>query len=506
MRNFRILYLLFIAGMFSAMNSFSQQSKFKITYSVNNNAEWAFSSLYSDTTLVVNASYEAPSGFGILLLNLSSAGTVNDLNTFTQVPNSYSGSWAGSLLLIDTNLYVGGDVLIPNPNNPLKNYSYPSLVKFSLALDSVWSKYFKIDTNYIYSNMSCLKTLDGNIILYGKAANRFSNFGKWDFYIVKVDTAGNMIWHKRYGALGSDERCASVNEFTDGRLLISGVIFNGTGTIATPWVFITDPSGIIQWQKTYTQPALQWGGGFTKIGKTTGFFLQGATDTIINPGDYPNVGYLAKLNSNGDFIWKTIFNSPWFTQIWDYYELNNGNIVFCGDKKDSGTGKQYGYIAQVDSNGILRWWHTYHEYPNRDNYLTSIRPAPDGGFVATGSTFSLPNGASQDAWIIKTDSLGCATLNCTLSVAYIDGLQKGIKVYPNPASNQFIITEPLSLVKAGTSISVFDAFGKTVYKKLLTENTKSVEIKTDDWASGIYLVVLAGADGKRVSERLVVEK
>src|SRR5690606_37741713 len=112
----------------------------------------------------------------------------------------------------------------------------------------------------------------------------------------------------------------------------------------------------------------------------------------------------------------------------------NGDVVFCGDKEDSTTGNQFGYIARVDSFGNLKWWRTFYENTNYDHYLSSVRPSPDGGFVACGTAVGISVN-SYDAWIIKTDSMGCVVANCFLSVEDIEAVRKGIKVYPNPAAD-----------------------------------------------------------------------
>jgi hypothetical protein len=160
----------------------------------------------------------------------------------------------------------------------------------------------------------------------------------------------------------------------------------------------------------------------------------------------------------------------------------------------------------VDSNGSLLWWRSYHEYPYNNNYLSCVRPAPDGGFVAVGSTFSLPNGASQDAWIIKTDSLGCALVNCTLGVDDVAALRKGFSIYPNPAKDEVKISLSQGLWDDQDVVSAYDATGKRMLDIRPERGSKSLRLTTKDWNAGMYNFTIQRANGSVSTEKLSINK
>ena len=83
------------------------------------------------------------------------------------------------------------------------------------------------------------------------------NIGNNDIWVVKLDTAGNIIWDKTYGGTGSDWFPeVSVNSL--GQLVVvcsSGSGISGNKTEASKggsdyWVFALNAEGELQWQKT----------------------------------------------------------------------------------------------------------------------------------------------------------------------------------------------------------------------------------------------------------------
>ena len=79
-----------------------------------------------------------------------------------------------------------------------------------------------------------------------------------------------------------------------------------------------------------------------------------------------------------------------------------------------------------------------------------------------------------------------------------------IKVYPNPATSEFTISQNLS--SKGT-IQLFDTSGKKI-KELFNGNfgtNKNIKIKTDGLAAGVYLVKV-NSGKQSVTKKLVINK
>ena len=266
-----------------------------------------------------------------------------------------------------------------------------------------------------------------------------------------------------------------------------------------PWILKLNKNGIVQVNKLFTWPSMYYGGVVVVPSKFGGYWMSGLTDSLFNANDYSDSKYIARLDDNLNITKRVFFNNPLFTQIWDFYETDNGNIVFCGDRTDSITNLEFGYIAQIDSNGVLLWWQTYHENTIQDCYLSCVRPAPDGGFVACGTAFGLQTG-SQDAWIIKTDSLGCALVNCSVGVDDVVRVDDEIDFYPNPA-NETIYLKSKDAVAA---IKVYDITGKVVKELKYETPTINTSLDVRDLTDGMYFIEATAKGKVPLMEKMVI--
>lgn len=78
-----------------------------------------------------------------------------------------------------------------------------------------------------------------------------------------------------------------------------------------------------------------------------------------------------------------------------------------------------------------------------------------------------------------------------------DFAQNSIKIYPNPATDYFTIK-----LDEGAMVSIYDISGRIVLEK----NIESTEqINTSNLKSGVYIVQVVFAQGKKTAERLIIK-
>src|SRR5688572_16645325 len=78
------------------------------------------------------------------------------------------------------------------------------------------------------------KTVDGGYVVTGYTASNngdvTGNHGAVDFWVVKLDVAGNIIWQKTLGGTGSDQ-ATSVVQTTDGGYIVAGYTTSNDGDV-----------------------------------------------------------------------------------------------------------------------------------------------------------------------------------------------------------------------------------------------------------------------------------
>ena len=133
---------------------------------------------------------------------------------------------------------------------------------------------------------SVVTTRDGGYLLAGHSqlgagGNKTSNgFGGWDYWVVKVDGAGNKAWDRAFGG-ESDDFLRSVVATSDGGYLLAGYSYSGAGgNMSTNsfggydyWVVKVDWAGNKEWDRAF-------GGGsddffWTVVATSDGGYLLG---------------------------------------------------------------------------------------------------------------------------------------------------------------------------------------------------------------------------------------
>ncbi len=145
--------------------------------------------------------------------------------------------------------------------------------------DSLWTRTFG-GTDGDYGNSVCYAS-DGGYIITGSTKS-YGSVG-YDVWLIKTDTAGNMLWTRTYGGR-SDDGGESVKPTADEGYIISGTTQGLTSHYSDIWMIKTDADGDTLWTK-------RLGGSYYDVGpsiqQTTdgGFVIAGYTRSF-GAGDY----------------------------------------------------------------------------------------------------------------------------------------------------------------------------------------------------------------------------
>jgi hypothetical protein len=291
---------------------------------------------------------------------------------------------------------------------------------FSQAPQIEWQKAFGGDgTEILYS---FLPTADNGNIISGTSSSgvsgdkteplvSFPDIGQ-DFWIIKTDSLGEIIWQKSIGATNL-QRNPKIIQTTDGGYLISGdsnsdIAGNKTENsygYSDLWIIRLDSTGNILWDRTLGGNSYDYYP--TAIQTTDGGFLIGGTSSSVISGNKTEnyVGY-------GPFV---------FEPNEDYW------------------------IIKLNDSGTIEWQNTIGG--NSTDVLRDMLNTPDGGYLLGGISYSMASGDKtedsrgfSDYWVVKLDNLGNVTWDKTIGGARPENL------------NAFEITNDGYLL-AGTSSS-----------------------------------------------------
>jgi hypothetical protein len=117
------------------------------------------------------------------------------------------------------------------------------LVKTDSFGNALWNKTY--GGEHLEVAQSLVQTVDGG---YALAGSTYSSGVGYDFYLVRTDAVGNMMWNRTYGG-ADDEFGYSVVETSDGGYAIAGYTDGPSGDDF--WLVKIDSAGIVLWSKTY---------------------------------------------------------------------------------------------------------------------------------------------------------------------------------------------------------------------------------------------------------------
>jgi len=202
-----------------------------------------------------------------------------------------------------------------------------------------WSKYYGggfTDTPY-----DTIETNDGYIIVGSSDSDDVdinNNKGSYDFWVVKINTTGSIIWEKSYGGSEIDEAW-SITKSDDGNFVIVGDTrsddqdVNTTNGAADLWVIKITPTGDLVWEKTIGGTSFDVGRSISKT-QDNGFIVTGSSrsadgDLSINNGQ--NDAWVLKLDANANIDWQKTIGGANIDFAYDAVELNDKTIIAVGE-------------------------------------------------------------------------------------------------------------------------------------------------------------------------------
>lgn len=133
------------------------------------------------------------------------------------------------------------------------------IVKLGNTGNIIWEKRFGGSIEDLAYSIA--QTSDNGYIVAGSTnstdGNITFNNGQGDFWILKLDALGNLQWQKTLGTLTYDQ-AYSVKQTPDGNYIVAGYVSSNTGILESEpvastqfWIVKLDTSGNLLWQKSY---------------------------------------------------------------------------------------------------------------------------------------------------------------------------------------------------------------------------------------------------------------
>jgi hypothetical protein len=294
----------------------------------------------------------------------------------------------------DGNFVVGGETIGMGAGA-----SDGYLIKIDSAGNLLWTKTFGGTANDNIHGVQCLG--NGEIITAGKVES--FGIGNADIYLNKLDSAGNLFWSANYGT--SDLSASSALTLTsDGNYVAVGYSWFAADANADNFhVIKVDNSANLLWKRSLE---IQGNDHATSVIETadSGFIVIGYSERILS--DSSSV-LILKLNYAGAAIWWKNFFFQGSEKGYSVAEAQNGDLVFTGISSVPGSNNGHIFVSKTDSTGNLLWSKVFGK-SGFSYEATDLKIINDAEFILTGSkTVADSNGiVDSDAILLKIDSSG----------------------------------------------------------------------------------------------------
>ena len=293
---------------------------------------------------------------------------------------------------------------------------------------------------------------DGGFIAIGASESNISgdktenSQGDYDYWIVKLDDSGNIVWQNTIGGSGTDV-IQSIQETNDGNLICAGYSNSNISGDKTEnaiggydyWILKLDALGNILWQNTiggdgndvaYTIEQTT-DGGYICGGQSISDISGDKTENSNGDNDY----WIIKLDENGQIEWQNTIGGDNDDRLFATHQTDDGGYICAGnsmsnasgDKAENAIGFMDYWVVKLDASGNIQWENTIGG--DDDERLYSIQQTTDGGYICGGGSPSNISGdktensnGQMDYWVVKLNASGAIEWQNTIGGSDWDNL------------------------------------------------------------------------------------
>ncbi|MBS1744658.1 MAG: T9SS type A sorting domain-containing protein [Bacteroidetes bacterium] len=343
-----------------------------------------------------------------------------------------------------------------------------------------------------------------------------------DYWVVKLNKSGAILWDSVYGNTNRDELSAAVVA-TDGGIVLGGTSYSPRGGNKKQnyvgngdfWIIKIDSLGRRVWDRTLGGNLSDYLTSIDVVGNI-GYVLGGysnspasgnKTDGCRGGTDY----WIIRTDKSGIPLWDKTFGGSkedYLTSVkyisGKYLLGGYSNSGPSGDKTSNKKGGFDFWTLQLDKDGNIEQQNDWGG--GGDDYLTDFLPngteyilagTSNSGKTGDKSNNTVGNTKLDDYWVFKVSSSGSSivqskdndTINIDNSKVETIRSMVNMSVSPNPVKDVLYINYNVS-TKEKSVISIYNNNGKLIKQDDLSQTSGTYTISFTDQSSGIYYAVL----------------
>ncbi len=333
------------------------------------------------------------------------------------------------------------------------------LIKTDRDGNVLFERNYGTDTSWEKLNDGLFSPADSSVYMVGETTA--TTYQDANFYIVKTDKDGDTVWTRNFGGPG-DDVAREVKQYNDTTFFIAGDTYNPDSSLTKAALIRFYADGTIDWTKEYGDSGEYHLNDFVFVGTA----IKGIGTRVPASGDFDDFRLRTDIDGTnfsqesdhlaGDVIYDNIcrYGNNGQVYIASYYK----NEYSSGDGFDVGITRFYEDLYWNMANVSINF-----EFDERNSELVATN---DLGAVAVGYITGDDNGGSS-VYLLKIGAdddfptVDDSHVESLVSVAEAEHIQD-LEVFPNPAGE-------ILYVRPGTNetakVSIFGLQGQIVLQE-----------------------------------------
>jgi hypothetical protein len=287
--------------------------------------------------------------------------------------------------------------------------------------------------------VSIRPTTDGGYVIAGSSLSSNGDIssakGGFDMWVVKVDVLGNLFWQTSIGD-AFNQYTTSVDNTLDGGYIIAGYTDTSAVNQRDFYLVKLDADGLILWEKKYGGTGNDMANSVYHT--TDGGYIVAGTSNSLNGDVHGNQGsydfWVIKVDMNGDTLWTKTLGGSGYDEAKSVQQTNDGGYVIAGHTYSTNgsfsgnNGKADYLVIKLDATGnTIQFSETFGG--SNDDFATFAEQTSDGGYIVSCTSFSNDSDVTghhgitttSDCWIVKLDGAGAFQWGNSYGGSSIDG-------------------------------------------------------------------------------------
>ncbi|MEX1191486.1 MAG: T9SS type A sorting domain-containing protein [Brumimicrobium sp.] len=389
------------------------------------------------------------------------------------------------------------------------------LVQYDTSGTLIWENTFGgVESDVSFS---IDRTHDGGFVIGG--FTRSFGAGMRDVYVVKTDSLGNFEWQHVFGGVNYDTGWLKTVE--NGNILVYGGIGHETSGSGKGYARKLDSLGNMKWHKEYYYSLSHTDLVQAMTPSSTGYLFAGFS---VDEADNNPLGWLLKTDFDGNELWSRRYRKRDSDNYFrDVVELPDGDIMLCGFVFSEDTLSQDAWLVRTNCLGfdtLPEANATAEVLADREIRLENKSKAWGNCIIDWGdgtsnyvyedySSFIEHTYPNTDERTIKITALACGDED-TMSLSVLPSTTSVTKetldnftLFPNPASNNVTLQIP-AFKSNDYEVQFYNNIGRQVNLEEAATAT-GYEINISGIASGVYQVALRHKNGVVSNKKLVIQ-